>query len=145
MNKSSKHTFTDPVYTIGIAARMVGLSVHALRLYEAEGLIITHKTDTGRRLFSDLELEKIECIHSMVQEEGLNFEGIRRLMALVPCWKIRSDCSGKKRKSCDAYKNKTKPCWSTKEKCGHPMQSCRDCTVYQNLVHCEDIQKYMKP
>jgi len=136
----SARNFTDPVYTIGIAAKMVNLSVHSLRLYEAEGLIIPFKTETGRRIYSDLEVEKIKCIHSMVQEQGLNFEGIRQMLALVPCWKLR-DCKSDCGMKCNAFLRRTAPCWATEEKCMHPLPSCRDCEVYQNLASCEDVRR----
>ncbi len=132
--------FTEAVYTIGVAANKLGVSVHSLRQYETEGLIITAKTPTGRRLFSDLEIEKIKCIKQMVQEDGLNFAGIRRLMALAPCWKLRG-CSKKQRESCMAVENIQKPCWATVKKCNHPYPSCRECPVYQKTVHCGDLKK----
>ncbi|MCP4156489.1 MAG: MerR family transcriptional regulator [bacterium] len=131
--------FTEPVYTIGVAAEKVGISVHSFRQYEREGLIIPHKTATGRRLYSDLEIEKMRCIKLMIREEGLNFEGIRRLMALVPCWKLR-ECKEKERKTCPAFTNIKRPCWATEEKCHHPYPTCRDCEVYRSIVHCSDLR-----
>ena len=110
INRDSRD-FYEPVYTIGVASAKLGISVHALRLYETEGLIITHKTPTGRRLYSDLELEKVKCIKKMIQEEGLNFEGIRRLLAFVPCFKLRK-CSSKHGTICKAYNMSTKRCWA---------------------------------
>lgn len=130
--------FSEPVYTIGTAAVKLGISVHSFRQYENEGLIIPYKTPTGRRLYSDLELEKVICIKEMIQAQGLNFEGIRRLMAMIPCWKLRN-CSERTRKRCKAFKNKTRPCWASEEKCEHPLPSCRDCPVYQKIVHCDEI------
>jgi MerR family transcriptional regulator/heat shock protein HspR len=130
---------SDPIYTIGVAADRLGITVHSLRQYEREGLILTHKTPTGRRLYSDLELEKIRCIKEMIQEQGLNFEGIRRMMALVPCWKLRK-CKGTVKDSCYPVKDKTKPCWASEDKCAHPLPDCRDCPVYQKTVHCDDIK-----
>ena len=59
----------EPVYTIGVAAMKLGISVHSLRQYENEGLIIPFKTATGRRLYSDLELEKILCIILLQRSE----------------------------------------------------------------------------
>jgi MerR family transcriptional regulator/heat shock protein HspR len=131
---------TKPVYTIGIAADLVGVSVHLLRVYEKEGLIIPHKTPTGRRIYSDLELEKVRCIRRMINENGINFEGLRRLLALVPCWRIR-DCEHQTQSACPAHTNTDRPCWATEEKCLHPLPSCRDCTVYQSTVDCEGIKK----
>lgn len=136
-----RHTYTEPIYTIGIAAKKVGLSIPALRLYETEGLILTYKTETGRRLYSDLEIEKINCIHSMVQKLGLNYEGIRRIMAMVPCWKMRN-CSKDIRSTCNICSTRTGPCWNEKNKCAHSIDDCRQCDVYIKMTHCEDIQKY---
>ena len=130
---------TNPVYTIGIAAKLVGVSVPLLRVYEKEGLIISAKTETGRRLYSDLEIEKIRCIRKMINDKGMNFEGIRRLLALVPCWRIR-DCTRHDQQSCSAYKASDRPCWATEEKCAHPLPSCRDCLVYQKTVDCEEVK-----
>ncbi len=130
----------EPVYTIGVASNKLGISVHSLRQYEAEGLIIPFKTESGRRLYSDLEIEKIRCIKQMIRENGLNFEGIRRLMALAPCWVMRN-CSKEEQACCKAVENVDKPCWATEEKCHRPYDSCRDCPVYQGMVHCGDLKK----
>ncbi len=134
----SSRTYDEPVYTSGLAAKKLGISPHTLRLYETEGLIIPFKTETGRRLYSDLELDKTRNIRRMIKEEGHIFEGIRRLIALVPCWKIR-DCGRKDRNQCNACREKTRPCWSTEEKCLHSLPSCRYCPVYQNIISSEDI------
>jgi len=132
--------FYEPVYTIGVASTKLGLSVHTIRLYEAEGLVLTYKTETGRRLLSDLELEKIKCIKKMIQEEGMNFEGLRRMMAFIPCWKLR-DCSPETVDKCvRSGEVRKRPCWSTEEKCLHPLPSCRECDVYRKIVSCEDVQ-----
>ncbi len=141
--KETKRSLYEPVYTIGVAASKLNMTVHNIRLYESEGLILPYRTDTGRRLFSDLELEKIRCIRSMIKEEGLNFEGIRRLLAMVPCWKIRS-CSSQERGKCQAYIDRIRPCWDVDEKCLHPLPSCRDCDVYRGLVKCEDVQELIQ-
>ena len=139
-NETRGRDFYEPVYTIGVASSKLGLSVHTIRLYEAEGLIIPFKTETGRRLFSDLELEKIKCIKKMITEEGMNFEGMRRMMAFIPCWKLR-DCSEETIDACirKGQARKT-PCWASEEKCLHPLPSCRDCPVYRKVVSCEDVQ-----
>lgn len=137
-----KNFSSEPVYTIGIAAERLNMSVHSLRQYEREGLILTHKTATGRRLYSDLELEKIRCIKEMIREQGLNFEGIRRLMSLIPCWKLRN-CKKDVKEACYPLKDKTRPCWSSEQKCAHPLPDCRDCTVYRKMVHCDDLKSFI--
>jgi len=128
----------EPVYTIGVAAMKLGISVHSFRQYENEGLILPFKTPTGRRLYSDVDLEKVLCIKMMVQKEGLNFAGIRRIMAMIPCWNLRNCPKGSMAK-CLAFKDKRGPCWASEKKYAHPLPSCRDCPVYQEIVHCDDI------
>lgn len=129
-------------FGIGDAAKKCQVSVHTLRLYEAEGLILTQRTDSGRRLYGELEIKKIDAIREMIQE-GLNFEGIRRLVALVPCWKIKG-CRTAEGNDCFAFRNMRRPCWSTETRCLHPLESCRECSVYQKLVTYEDIIRYIK-
>ncbi len=137
------HAIYEPIYTIGVAANKLGMTVHVLRLYELEGLIIPYKTKTRRRLYSDLELEKVRCIRSMIKEKGLNFEGIRRILSLVPCWKLR-DCNSDDGMKCAAYTNRISACWASEEKCIHPLPSCRDCPVYQKIASCDDVQKLIQ-
>ena len=52
----------EPKYTISTAARIAGISVHTLRKYEREGLIIPFKKDSNQRLYSDQDLDRIRCI-----------------------------------------------------------------------------------
>jgi MerR family transcriptional regulator/heat shock protein HspR len=130
---------TNPLYTIGIAAKLTGVSVQLLRVYEKEGLILTEKTVTHRRLYSDLEIEKVRCIRRMINEHGMNFAGIRRLLALIPCWKLRK-CTPQEKNKCEGYKSSSIPCWATEKKCSHPLPSCRDCIVYQASVDYNDLK-----
>ena len=135
----TKEINTDPVYAIGIAAQKVGVSVHLLRVYEREGLILAERTETGRRLYSDLEIEKARCIRKMINEQGLNFAGIRRVLAFLPCWRLR-DCNDHERENCNAFRVNDRPCWATEEKCAHPLPSCRECPVYTLSVDCDQVK-----
>lgn len=131
---------TDPIYTIGVAAKLLGVSVHLLRVYEQEGLILSERTSTGRRMYSDLEIEKVRCIRRMISENGMNYEGLRRMLALVPCWRLRK-CNHHEKNECAAFCNSDRPCWATEEKCSHPLDNCRNCIVYQATVDCKDIKE----
>jgi MerR family transcriptional regulator/heat shock protein HspR len=133
---------TDPVYTIGVAAKLLSVSVHLLRVYEMEGLILSERTPTGRRMYSDMEIEKVRCIRLMIREQGMNYEGVRRMLALVPCWRLRH-CEHHERDACAAFQNSERPCWATEEKCSNPLDNCRDCIVYQATVDCNAIKKLL--
>ena len=47
----------SPKYTISSAATLLGISVHTLRMYEREGLIIPFKKESGQRLYSDIKMQ----------------------------------------------------------------------------------------
>lgn len=70
--------------SIGRAAERTGLSVHALRFYEREGLLATpvYRDETGRRVYSEWDLEWLElCIK--LRESGMSLTAIRRYAELV--------------------------------------------------------------
>jgi MerR family transcriptional regulator/heat shock protein HspR len=136
------HYYTEPIYTPGVAAKKLGISTHTLRLYEAEGLIIPFRTDTGRRLYSDLDLEKVKNIREMIQVHGHNFEGIRRLIALAPCWKIRG-CDKELWLKCSNNETRKRPCWASTSKCHNPEVPCRECQVYQKIITLDDINDFI--
>ncbi len=75
----------------------MGISVDLLRLYEREGLLIPIKSPKGTRYFTELDFPWIATVLRLVREAGLNFAGIRHLLALIPCWEIRGCPEGKRR------------------------------------------------
>jgi MerR family transcriptional regulator/heat shock protein HspR len=134
----------DPVISIGILAQKVGLSVSAVRKYESEGLIIAHRTPSGHRLFSHEDVSRVRNIHHMIQDLGLNVEGIRRMQALLPCWDLRP-CSAATRNTCPAHNDTTRPCWMIKGlDCAPQGNECRQCVVYRFGSLCtEDIKSLL--
>jgi len=130
----------EPVYTVGVAARKLELSVHALRLYEREGLVRPFRTETNRRLYSDVDLQKIRTIQQMIHAQGLNFEGIRRMYGLVPCFRIMK-CSPERRHECPRYQDRSKPCWASDGCCQDDTNACQACPVYLSVFSCDDVLK----
>ena len=126
-----RQDITDPVISIGVLAERVGLSVSAVRKYENEGLAIAHRTQSGHRLFSHEDIRRVKNIHRMTHEIGLNFEAIRRMQALLPCWDLLP-CDVETRDSCPAYTDNTRPCWMTMGLgCAARGNECRECVVYR--------------
>jgi MerR family transcriptional regulator/heat shock protein HspR len=124
-------SFIEPVMSIGVASEKLGISPETLRVYEREGLIIPFKTKTNRRLYSHQDLEWIKCFRNQMKTNGLNFAGVRVLLALIPCWNIKG-CSTDEQSNCPAYMNGESVCWTTNERgCKMCAQDiCRDCSVY---------------
>lgn len=139
----ARNGFGDPVISIGVLAERVGLSVSAVRKYEKEGLLIAHRTPSGHRLFSLEDIRRVEYIQHLIRDLGLNFEGIRRMQALVPCWNLLP-CNEVKRKACPAYQNTTRPCWAIKGmSCAPQGNECRCCHVYRLGSLCTEEIKHL--
>jgi MerR family transcriptional regulator/heat shock protein HspR len=121
----------DPVISIGTLAKKVGLSVSAIRKYEEEGILISHRVVSGHRLFSYEDITRLQNIQKLIREHGLNIEGIRRMQAILPCWNILP-CNSEIRDKCLAFKGSTKPCWMIKDAhCTLQGNECRKCVVYR--------------
>ena len=121
----------DTVISIGTLARKVGLSVSAIRKYEDEGLIISHRSESGHRLFAYEDIERLQNIQHLIKKLGFNIEGIRRMQAMLPCWDLLP-CDNEVRDNCFAVKDNTKPCWMMKDAhCTLQGNECRKCPVYR--------------
>lgn len=132
------------IYTISVAADILGISIHTLRMYEREGLILPFRKKSNQRLYSQKDLDRIVCIQKTINEDKINIEGIRRVLALLPCWAILK-CSKKDRENCEFYSSHTKPCWMinhTNNICKD--RNCRDCDVYQSFGSCDSIKNKLK-
>lgn len=141
---SPQSEIDDPVISIGVLARKVGLSVSAVRKYENEGLIIAHRTASGRRLFSHEDVARVRNVQHMIQDLGLNMEGIHRMQSLLPCWDLMP-CSEELRRDCPGYKDNTRPCWMIKgTRCAPRGDECRQCVVYRFGSLCtSDIKRLL--
>lgn len=134
----------EPKYTISNAANMVGISVHTLRMYEREGLIIPFKKESNQRLYTDRDLERIRCIRRAINEDKITIEGIRRVLTLIPCWAMIK-CTEKDRECCEAFSGHTKPCWMVNHKNNTCVdRDCRMCEVYQSFGDCGSIKDKLK-
>jgi MerR family transcriptional regulator/heat shock protein HspR len=132
---------SEAVISIGTAAKMLKLSVSALRKYEKEGLLIYGRSEAGRRLLSRSDIHRIKIIRRMINEIGLNMEGIRRLLALLPCWTLKP-CSDEEKEKCSAFLDPVGPCWMLDEtECARKRTDCSKCNVYLYGAYCTEQMK----
>lgn len=133
-----------PVYTLGVASRLSEIPAHSIRQYIDMGLILPFKLKSKRHLFSPNDISRLKLIRELLHEKGLNFAGVRTLMAMFPCWALR-DCPENERESCGAYNEDFCPCWEASDKgriCKN--ENCRDCKVYQSLDTESGIKSVLK-
>ena len=76
----SKHEL-KAVYVISVAAELAGMHPQTLRIYERRGLVRPARTQGGNRRYSDADIERLQRISDLA-EQGMNLEGIRRVMEL---------------------------------------------------------------
>lgn len=119
-----------PVYTIGTAAELLGVHPRTLRLYEDGGLIRPARKN-NRRFYSANDLKWINCVRYLIHEKGLNQVGLKRLLALIPCWEIKG-CDPESANGCTAREDRSTPCWDLARKSCSEAQKCYECTVYQS-------------
>jgi len=74
------HSPEEPVYTIGVMARLVGVSPQTLRAWEREDLISPHRTTTNNRLYSENDFHQLTRIRDLAGQ-GINPAGIRVILA----------------------------------------------------------------
>jgi MerR family transcriptional regulator/heat shock protein HspR len=72
---------TQAVYVISVAAELAGMHPQTLRIYERRGLVQPARTQGGNRRYSDADIEQLQRISDLA-EQGMNLEGIRRVMEL---------------------------------------------------------------
>jgi len=136
--------FEEPVYPISVAAKLLSISVHTLRMYERENLIIPFKKESNHRLYSQSDIERLSCIRRAINELKISIAGIKTIYSLIPCWKI-INCSKEDRKNCWAFISHTNSCWSYNHKnnaCEN--RECRECTVYKDFTDCKTIKEKIK-
>jgi MerR family transcriptional regulator/heat shock protein HspR len=69
------------VYVISVFAELAGVHPQTLRNYERNGLLRPMRTSGGSRRFSDEDLVALRRIQDLTNE-GVNLEGVKRIMAL---------------------------------------------------------------
>ncbi len=125
---------------IGQVAQMLSVSVPTLRMYEREGILIPWKSTGGTRYFDKQDIDWIRCIRRMISELGLNIEGIRRLLALIPCHELRG-CAAAQYAHCPCHHDASRPCWSVAGASRRSSRKeCHDCPAYRNSISCSNLK-----
>ena len=92
---------TKAIFTIGVAAQMLGIHPRTLRIYEEEGLVTPQRKGKWRYFTMD-DIKWIECLREMIHEHGISIAALKKLLQFTPCWNI-TDCPFAKRKLCTAF------------------------------------------
>jgi DNA-binding transcriptional MerR regulator len=69
------------VYSISVAAELVGSGEQNLRLYEARGLLRPDRTAGGTRRYSENDIARLRRIGDLLRD-GLNLAGVAMVLGL---------------------------------------------------------------
>src|SRR3984893_18619589 len=67
-------------YTISAVAEQYGIHPQTLRLYEPEGLLKPSRSEGNTRLYTDVDLDRLEIILSLTRELGVNLAGVEIIL-----------------------------------------------------------------
>ena len=74
-----------PVYPMRTVVKLTRVEPHRIRFWEERyGLVRPARDDSGRRLFSKRDVDRIRTIGELVDKHGLSLVAIRRLLREEP-------------------------------------------------------------
>lgn len=73
----------QPVYMIGIAARLCNVHPQTLRQYERLGLVIPARVGAKNRLYSERDIQRVRRIQRLTQGLGVNLAGVEIILRLL--------------------------------------------------------------
>lgn len=74
---------TDPVFTIGVAAKLTRLSHKQLRVLEAKEIVTPARSDHQHRLYSLDQLNLLRYVSYLVGARKVNAAGVRLVLELL--------------------------------------------------------------
>ena len=83
------HDSQKPVYTIKIAAELLGCHPRTLRIYEEVGLLKPKRTAKNYRMYSQKDLMMMKRLCSMMDRWELNLSGARALFEVADRFHIK--------------------------------------------------------
>lgn len=96
-----KENETIPVYTIGIAAKLVGVCPATLRIWERKSIIKPARIGKNR-FYSKRDIDRLEHVKCLLQKLRINIAAVKEIFDRDFCWNIRN-CSEKVRRTCSIY------------------------------------------
>lgn len=71
-----------PIFAISVAAQLAGMHPQTLRTYDRMGIVSPGRTSGRGRRYSPRDVWKLRMVQRLSQDEGINLEGIKRILAL---------------------------------------------------------------
>ena len=89
----------DKHYLVTEVCRKLGVKPHILRYWEREFDVKPERNSAGRRIYSEIQLERLQLIKRLVRTEKLTASGARRQLAKISAQPTESTTSGDQRQT----------------------------------------------
>lgn len=73
----------EPVYMISVAARLCQMHPQTLRMYERLGLVRPQRRNGRNRLYSQMDIDRLQQIQRLTQDMGVNLAGVEVILGLL--------------------------------------------------------------
>jgi len=123
----------SPEYTIGEVAKKLGIVVPLIRMLEKAGLVLSARTEHGKRLYSQCDVDYIQAVIKVARSKDYSLEDMNQCIGAIKCWEV-INCPVEVREKCPQYINSNKPCWVGRD-CPvlEREETCRECPVYLTI------------
>ena len=74
---------SKPLFTLSVAAEIMGVHPRTLMIYESEGLVIPSRTKTNRRRYSQKDIKRLQFIRYLTNKKGVNLAGVYHIFKLL--------------------------------------------------------------
>jgi DNA-binding transcriptional MerR regulator len=75
-------TADRPIFTLSVAADLLGLHPRTLRIYEEKKLVVPARTEGNRRRYSQNDIQRFQFIRRLTGG-GVNLEGVRIILGMA--------------------------------------------------------------
>ncbi len=99
VNSDESYTYLRGVYVISVAAKMARMHPQTLRKYERVGVVIPNRTSGDQRLYSDMDVKRLQITKQLIDDYGLNLNGVSLILKILDVLNVWKDLLDKKRKN----------------------------------------------
>ena len=73
----------EPLFAIGVVARLLDMHDHTIRNYEVWGLVVPARSPKGTRYYSQADIARIRQVREWIEMLGLNKAGVEVMIRLL--------------------------------------------------------------
>jgi len=72
----------EPVYVISVVSKLTDLPIWTLRQLDKAGVVRPKRIGKKSRLYSLKDIKKLEYVHYLMEDKGVNIRGIRIILEI---------------------------------------------------------------